>query len=31
MGTQTLQKVAQPPVFNPRLLWPNGWVYQDAT
>jgi len=21
----------QPPIFGPRLLWPNGWMDQDAT
>jgi len=21
----------QPPIFGPRLLWPNGWMNQDAT
>jgi len=26
------QKKAQPhPVFGPHLLWPNGWMDQDAT
>jgi len=20
-----------PPIFGPSLLWPNGWMYQDAT
>jgi len=20
-----------PPIFGPCLLWPNGWMYQDAT
>jgi len=25
-------KGAEPsPIFGPRLLWPNGWMYQDAT
>ena len=23
--------VAQPPIFGPCLLWPNGWMHQDAT
>jgi len=22
---------AQPPFFDPWLLWPNGWIDQDAT
>jgi len=22
---------AQPPIFGPCLLWPNGWMDQDAT
>jgi len=22
------RKVAQPPIFGPRLLWPNGWMDQ---
>jgi len=22
---------AEPPIFNPCLLWPNGWMDQDAT
>ena len=25
------QKGAEPPIFGPRLLWPNGCVDQDAT
>ena len=25
------QKGAQPPIFDPCLLWPNGWMDQDAT
>jgi len=25
------KKGAQPPVFGPFLLWPNGWMHQDAT
>jgi len=25
------QKQAQPPIFGPCLLWPNGWIDQDAT
>jgi len=24
-------KGAQPSIFGPRLLWPNGWMDQDAT
>jgi len=24
-------KRAQPPIFGPYLLWPNGWMDQDAT
>jgi len=28
-GTQLLQGV-QPPIFGPCLLWPNGWMDQDA-
>jgi len=24
-------KGAQPPIFGPCLLWPNGWLDQDAT
>jgi len=24
-------KGAQPPIFGPYLLWPNGWMDQDAT
>jgi len=24
-------KWAQPPIFGPCLLWPNGWMDQDAT
>ena len=32
MGTQPPpQKVAEPPIFGPRLLWPNGWMDQDGT
>jgi len=29
--TVPLPKGAQPPVFGPYLLWPNGSIYQDAT
>jgi len=25
-----LQKGAEPPIFGPRLLWPNGCMDQDA-
>jgi len=25
------QKGEQPPIFGPCLLWPNGWMDQDAT
>jgi len=25
------QKGAEPPIFGPRLLWPNGCMDQDAT
>jgi len=25
------EKGAQPPIFGPFLLWPNGWMHQDAT
>jgi len=25
------QKWAYPPIFGPFLLWPNGWMHQDAT
>jgi len=32
MGTQSYpKKGAQPPIFGPFLLWPNGWMHQDAT
>jgi len=24
-------KGAQPPIFGPCLLWPNGWMDEDAT
>ena len=24
-------KGAEPPIFGPCLLWPNGWMDQDAT
>jgi len=30
MGTQLPPKGAQPPIFGPCLLWPNGWMDQDA-
>jgi len=26
-----LPKGAQPSIFGPRLLWPNGWMDQDGT
>jgi len=25
------QKGAEPPIFGPCLLWPNGWMDEDAT
>jgi len=25
------KKGVEPPIFGPSLLWPNGWMYQDAT
>jgi len=25
------QKGAQPPTLDPFLLWPKGWIHQDAT
>jgi len=33
MGTQhpLHKKGAHPPIFGPCLLWPNGWMDQDAT
>jgi len=31
MGTQLPLKGAQSPLFGPCLLWPNGWMNQDAT
>ena len=32
MGTQpSLQKGGGAPIFGPCLLWPNGWMDQDAT
>ena len=27
----SLPKKAEPPIFGPFLLWPNGWMHQDAT
>ena len=27
----SLKKEAQPPIFGPCLLWPNGWMHQDTT
>jgi len=26
-----LQKGAEPPIFGPYIMWPNAWMYQDAT
>jgi len=31
MGSQLPLKWAQPPVFDSCLLWPNGWMDEDAT
>ena len=32
LGHSPTQKGAQqPPIFSPCLLWPNGWIDQDAT
>jgi len=31
MGTQLPLKGAQPPIFGPCLLWPNGWTDEDST
>jgi len=31
METSYPQKWAQPPIFGPCLLWPNGWMDEDAT
>jgi len=33
MGTQlpSPKKGAEPPIFGPCLLWPNGYMDQDAT
>ena len=31
MGTPLPKKGAQPPIFGPCLLWPNGCMYQDTT
>jgi len=33
MGTQlpSPKKGTEPPIFGPSLLWPNGWMHQDAT
>ena len=25
------RKGAEPPIFGPFLLWPNGWMHQDVT
>ena len=30
-GEPDTPKVAQPPIFGSCLLWPNGWMDQDAT
>jgi len=30
-GDPVPPKGAQPPIFSPCLLWPNGWMDQDAT
>ena len=30
-GNLAPPKEAQPPIFGPHLLWPNGWIDQDAT
>jgi len=30
-GTELPQKGAQPPIFGPCLLWPNGWMHQYTT
>jgi len=30
-GDPVSRKGAQPPIFVPCLLWPNGWTDQDAT
>ena len=29
-GDPAPPKGAQPPIFGPCLLWPNGWIDQDA-
>jgi len=29
--TPPAKKGAQPPIFGPCLLWPKGWMDQDAT
>ena len=33
MGTQlpSLKQAQSPQIFGPYLLWPNGWMHQDAT
>ena len=31
MATQLPPKKGTPPIFGPCLVWPNGWVDQDAT
>jgi len=30
-GTQLPHRGTDPPIFGPCLLWPNGWMDQDAT
>jgi len=30
-GDPAPPKCAQPPIFGPCLLWPNGWIDQDTT
>jgi len=30
-GVAATLKGTQPPVFGPCLLWPNGWLDEDAT
>jgi len=25
------RRQSPPPIFGPSLLWPNGWMHQDAT
>ena len=31
LHSQLPMKGAQPPAFDPCLLWPNGWLDEDAT